>query len=402
MIKVVKRALIVFRNVITLRRLRKFIYAYIKKIKYRKIAQQIELSFSKPAVFIFQHQFFDCSAKHCFNGGAERYVCDLADILTDMGYIPCLIQMGNKKGHFWQKNVDNLEIIGISVKNIEDYTAFLQGFRRYEFVIYSGYTDWGTKIHPNILISHGVTWDTQDKDVHSQRILKVIQDVDNFVSVDVNTISWLRTTFSKTLSKKRMNYIPNYVDTKKYVPLKRKNDGKIHLLFPRRASAERGYWLVSTALPYILKKYQNIVFDFVGFAHTDAIRRDIKKLSGQFLGRVNHYVVKPNEMIGIYQKTDIAIIPTLYSEGTSLSCLEAQACGNIVISTNIGGLANLILDGYNGFLINPDIYDLTDALDRALSNPLLCEKISLNAIEVAKAFDKTIWISKWESIIKSI
>ena len=36
-----------------------------------------------------------------------------------------------------------------------------------------------------------------------------------------------------------------------------------------------------------------------------------------------------------YKQADISIIPTVHSEGTSLSCLESQACGNAVLATNV-------------------------------------------------------------------
>ena len=92
---------------------------------------------------------------------------------------------------------------------------------------------------------------------------------------------------------------------------------------------------MSAALPPILDKYPNIVFQFVGFAHGEQIQKDILSLEQKYPHRVSHCMVKPDEMPPIYQNTDISLIPTIYCEGTSLSCLEAQACGNVVISTNI-------------------------------------------------------------------
>ena len=101
----------------------------------------------------------------------------------------------------------------------------------------------------------------------------------------------------------------------------------------------------------------------------------------------------------VYQEADISLIPTLYSEGTSLSCLEAQSTGNIVISTNVGGLPNLIIDGYNGILINPNAHDLMTALDMVLANAQLRKTLSQNAVSVARAFDKSVWEQRWGKII---
>ena len=385
-------------NIITLRQIRKFLY---RKIRYKKLGKQIkeiEKNFPQNTVLIFQHQFFDYSGKVCFNGGAERYVIDLADILVQSGYTPILIQIGKEKGPVWKKTLKTLTIFGLALKNWE-YIHVIKNFTKYKFVIYSGALDWAKKIHPNILISHGVTWDVQYENVKKSRIFKIFRDVDKFVSVDTNTISWLRTTFSKTLKDFDANYIPNYVDTKTYYPIKRKNDNIIHITFPRRASPERGYWLMSAALPPILDKYPNIVFQFVGFAHGEQIQKDILSLEQKYPHRVSHCMVKPDEMPPIYQNTDISLIPTIYCEGTSLSCLEAQACGNVVISTNIGGLPNLIFDGYNGLLINPNGQELMKALDKVLADKNLRQKLSQNAIAVAQAFDKQVWVERWKKII---
>ena len=147
------------------------------------------------------------------------------------------------------------------------------------------------------------------------------------------------------------------------------------------------------------EKYKNVVFNFIGFAHGDKIKNDINRLIKLFPGRVNHRIVEPDDMPQVYQEADISLIPTLYSEGTSLSCLEAQSTGNIVISTNVGGLPNLIIDGYNGILINPNAHDLMTALDMVLANAQLRKTLSQNAVSVARAFDKSVWEQRWGKII---
>jgi glycosyltransferase involved in cell wall biosynthesis len=361
------------------------------------MAAEIEARFTPPIVYIFQFKFFDKSGTTCFNGGAERYLRDLAAVLVNEGKTPILIQVGQTK--LWERTTGSLNVIGIPIKNDYDFIKFSTLLRNYEFVIYSGYDDWGKKLHPNILISHGINWDGPDNDVRIGKVRKIISDVDHFVSVDTNTISWLRTTFSKSLLGKNMRYIPNYVDTDLYKPLPRKKSGRINITFPRRCSAERGYWPVSKVLPVIMEKYPQADFNFVGFAHGEKIAADLKSLAARFPNRIKHCTVEPDEMAGIYQQTDISLIPTLYSEGTSLSCIEAQACGNIAIATNVGGLPNLVIDGYNGFLINPNEHDLLNALDKAIANPDLCERISKNAVLVAKAFDKKIWEDRWAQLI---
>ena len=397
--KAFKKTFRFVRDVVTVRPLRKYIGRKLAARQYQRIVSDVESQYDGRPVLIFQHAMFDNRGEKCYNGGAERYVTDLADILQGRGYTPILIQMGDEKVGLWERRVGNLRIFGLPVG---DYLAAIALFRKYEFVIYSGATHWGKKLHPNILISHGITWDIHGSDVKTNDILGMFAGVDKFVSVDTNTISWLRTTFAKTLRHFDATYVPNYVDTSVYKPAPRKPDGHIQITFPRRAAPERGYWLMSAALPPIMEKYPNVVFDFVGFAHGDEINNDIKKLTHRFPGRVKHYVCTPDEMPAIYQRAAISLVPTIYAEGTSLSCLEAQATGNIVIATNIGGLPNLVLDGYNGLLISPDAHSLMTALDRVLADPKLQKTLSANAVAVAAAFDKKNWIRRWGDIVDSM
>lgn len=357
---------------------------------------------NKNVVYIFQHQMFDPAGTKCFNGGAERYVVDLAEVLHKKGYTPILIQMGSKKVGLWKKIVKKLIIYGLPIE-FEDYEITCRCFKNYKFVIYSGATPvWGEKIHPNIMISHGITWDSPITDAQTGSLLSMIQDVDNFVSVDTNTISWFKSTFPVTLKNFNAYYIPNYVDTSLYKPSTKRKDDKIHVTFPRRAAPERGYWLMSAALKPILDKYENVVFNFVGFAHGEDIQNDIRYWEKMYPGRVSHCCVSPDEMPKIYQNTDISLVPTIYCEGTSLSCLEAQACGNVVISTIVGGLPNLILDGHNGLLISPTEQSLLSALDRVLSDKKLRSTLSKNAVSVAQAFDKSVWMEKWAKVIYDV
>lgn len=395
-----KRAFIFLRNIIILRTFRRKLKLLILKKEFKKQIAKIELQFDGKIVYIFQHQFYDMDGEKCYNGGAERYCMDLANLLSKNNYLPVLVQMGSTKKGWWQKRIGDLIILGVPVDSNSTYQAILQLYKKYEFVIYSGAVEWGKKLHPNILISHGITWDAPNKDFKLKNILKIFHDVDEIVSVDTNTLSWLRTTFPFNFQKTRMNYIPNYVDTTIYKPKAKVQKDTIQITFPRRASPERGYWLMSEALPPIMKKYPSVVFDFVGFNHGDKITADIQKLLKQFPGRIQHYVCEPHEMCEIYQKTDISLMPTLYAEGTSLSCLEAQACGNVVISTNIGGLPNLIIDGYNGLLINPLGFELMNALDKVISNKTLQMNLSSNAVKVAEAFDKKIWENRWGELLK--
>lgn len=61
----------------------------------------------------------------------------------------------------------------------------------------------------------------------------------------------------------------------------------------------------------------------------------------------------PNpRMPEIYSAADLAVLPS-HMEATSISGLEAMACGLSQVGTSVGGIPELIVDGETGFLVPP-------------------------------------------------
>lgn len=53
-----------------------------------------------------------------------------------------------------------------------------------------------------------------------------------------------------------------------------------------------------------------------------------------------------------YAASDIVVLPSL-KKATSISGLEAMACGKPLIGTNVGGIPQIIQDSITGMLIQP-------------------------------------------------
>ncbi len=53
-----------------------------------------------------------------------------------------------------------------------------------------------------------------------------------------------------------------------------------------------------------------------------------------------------------YAISDLVVLPSL-KEATSITGLEAMACGKPLVGTNVGGIPSLIENGKNGFLVPP-------------------------------------------------
>lgn len=78
----------------------------------------------------------------------------------------------------------------------------------------------------------------------------------------------------------------------------------------------------------------------------------------KFLGYKKH-----QDVISEMQKHDIFILPSV-NETFGLVYLEAMASGCITIGTKDTGIDGIIVNGENGFLIEPDIKNIKDVLNR--------------------------------------
>ena len=77
--------------------------------------------------------------------------------------------------------------------------------------------------------------------------------------------------------------------------------------------------------------------------------------------------------------------------------------GCAVIATNIGGLPNLIIDGFNGKLISPTTDSLTSAIEDVIEHEKKYKKMASNGLEVVrKSFTKTVWEKHWTEVIASL
>ena len=84
-----------------------------------------------------------------------------------------------------------------------------------------------------------------------------------------------------------------------------------------------------------------------------------------------------------YSAADVLIMPSHY-ESFGMVALEAMACGTPVVASQVGGLAFLVQDGVNGFVVpgkNPTA--LANTLTHLIQQPELRERLGRQAAEYA-------------------
>jgi len=177
---------------------------------------------------------------------------------------------------------------------------------------------------------------------------------------------------------------PNWIDTSMFVPQARPQKEKT-VLFVGRLNEQKNLEMLIDALAG-----SDYTLDLVGEGELKdslAARAKERGVVVNFLGS------RPNdELPAIYNSYPVFILPSHY-EGNPKTLLEAMACGRAVIGTNVHGISSVIEHGVSGFLCQPTVAGISDAIDIMMSDTALRERLGYAAraqIDQTQALDSLI------------
>ena len=99
------------------------------------------------------------------------------------------------------------------------------------------------------------------------------------------------------------------------------------------------------------------------------------------------FVGKQEQMEEIMAVSDVFLLPSDY-ESFGLAALEAMAAGMIVISSNAGGLPEIMIEGKTGYMANVgDVAAMSTKAIQVLQNEQLLSEMKRTAYEQAQRFD---------------
>lgn len=178
----------------------------------------------------------------------------------------------------------------------------------------------------------------------------------------------------------------------------------LRILYPRRISMERGIIPMMLAADRLLGAFPDLEVEFAGeLVEGSTVGRSFRywHRTHPHADRIKHRTYDFRDIREAYHQADIAVIPTVFSEGTSYACLEAMSCGLPVVASNVGGLNDLIQDGFNGLLVPPGEEALTAALVRLVQDRAERERLGIYARETALSYDISHWRSRWSKVLES-
>jgi glycosyltransferase involved in cell wall biosynthesis len=205
---------------------------------------------------------------------------------------------------------------------------------------------------------------------------------------------WLKNNFP--IHNGDISVIPNSVDINDYSqnqaqpelePFLEKLWGKRIILYVGRLIAMKGVDLLLKVIPGILKDadFEDLLFVFAGPGDKTQYESMAKSLGCQssclFTGQLSR-----SSVIQLMRRAELLVAPS-FIENAPYTILESMACGLPVVASNVGGVSEIIENGYNGFLFSQNqnsSRDMENLITDFLNDKSLENSVGENAVNTVK------------------
>lgn len=151
---------------------------------------------------------------------------------------------------------------------------------------------------------------------------------------------------------------------------------RTRFLLVGRIMPEKGQWFVLEALALLRENtLKNLTFTFIGGGApnrehlVDELKSKIKEMGLSEIIEITPFTSNLSE---VYPNFDVCVIPSMMPDPFPTTVLEAMSHKKPVITTNHGGAAEIVQDGFSGILITPgDSAKLAHAIETYVFNPEL-------------------------------
>lgn len=154
----------------------------------------------------------------------------------------------------------------------------------------------------------------------------------------------------------------------------------ITILSVGRLTFQKGYIYGLMALKDLVTDYPDIEYKIVGMGDDLAEIKFFIEFNNLHKNVILIGALPNEEVKALMLSSDIFLLTSVY-EGIANVVLEAMATSMPVVSTRSGGMAEVIIDGFNGLLV--DCYDpvgINKAIRKLISDKALREELGSNAL----------------------
>lgn len=178
------------------------------------------------------------------------------------------------------------------------------------------------------------------------------------------------------------------------------------LIFIGRLEPKKGVYYLIKALNY-LKNNLNIKAVIIGDGSEriklqNLVNKYNLKNNIIFTGALNHTKIKRYII-----KSKFFVAPSIDlsddTEGMPTVLLEAMSAGLPIITTDAGGICDVIKNNYNGLIINQhNAKDLSEKISFLLQNPSIANKLKVNGVNSVQDFSYENIAKEYEQVVGSV
>ena len=265
-----------------------------------------------------------------------------------------------------------------------------------------------------IVVQNGIAWDapinilTQKKLFQTPlgervfrmsrqlRGLKRVENCYNRVAADLYFLNWYR-SFRGIDYQGRIWYNPNPAPPRAWDPRRESPSKEVRIIFARRFFPEKGTRLIAAVFKRLLRERPATRITLAG---DDGPERPFLEKEFASDKRVEILTYEMRDALDVHARHDIAVVPSICGEATSLSIVEAMAAGCAVVATNLGGTITQIIHGYNGLLCSPLEEEIHQNMLFLVDNPAERLRLQKTGWETAQqAFSLSSWRERWRKIL---
>jgi glycosyltransferase involved in cell wall biosynthesis len=176
--------------------------------------------------------------------------------------------------------------------------------------------------------------------------------------------------------------------------------GQVNFLFMGRLGQRKGVYDIIKSAQHL--QGHNIKIDLYGDGEVEAIRQQI--LAAGVADKITvHGWIDGSRKDETFRQANVLLLPS-YHEGLPISVLEALAYGLPVLATDVGGIAEAVEDGVNGYLIEPGACEtLATRMDQLAASPSLRLEMGKSGYQMAATkFDLSVIMRKLEALYAEI
>ncbi|AKK26975.1 glycosyltransferase family 4 protein [Mycobacterium sp. EPa45] len=207
-----------------------------------------------------------------------------------------------------------------------------------------------------------------------------VRESDSLIACSASMADEISELFGPDLAE--IVVIRNGIDSSRWPFAHRQaHPGPPELLYIGRLEYEKGVHEAIAALPRIRRAHPGTTLTIAGDGTqqewlVEVARKHKVLRCVHFVGRLDH-----DELLRLMRRADVAVLPSHY-EPFGIAALEAAAAGIPLVTSNVGGLGEAVIDGETGVSFPPrDVTALAAAVRRVLDDPVAAQRRAIAARE---------------------